>query len=95
MKFAVLAALLAALCFAEEPQKPACDASHRGQLWPQEANLDSQAARESFQTGELEICAANNRKFRWEHLSVNVHDLAKPKHPPASDAKKPDSRESK
>ncbi len=88
MKYAVLVALLAAVCSAEQPQepvaaKPECNAANRGKLWPQVANSSPDAGLELFERGELEKCSivktTFGSKYKWQRLSVNVHDLVKQK----------------
>ena len=78
---AAFVALWAALCFGGQVDKPVCNAKNRGQFWPREANLSKDAARQLYQRGELEMCSLSVWKYKWEHLSVNVRDLAKGKHP--------------
>ena len=95
MKYAALLVLSAASCFAGQAHKPVCDASSRGQLWPEEANASQAAARESFQRGDLEICSLAAKKYRWERLSVNVRDLAAAKRPAASASRKSAPKENK
>jgi hypothetical protein len=80
---------------AQEPQKPVCDAKSQGQFWPQEANSSQDAVRRFSQSGELEMCSAAGRKYAWKRLSVNVHDLAKGKHPAPPEPKKADGAETK
>jgi len=82
MKFAVFTLLIGSLGFAEEATKPACKAANRGQFWPAEANVSRDAVRQFFQSGELEVCSMVVWKYKWQHLSVNAHDLAK--HTPPS-----------
>ncbi len=79
MKVVCLIALFGAMCWAGQDQKPACNAQSRGQFWPSEANSSQQAARQFYQQGELEMCSLVVWKYRWEHLSVNVRELAQGK----------------
>jgi hypothetical protein len=89
MKYAVWVGLVAAVCFAEQAPEPAanakpdCNAANRGKLWPQVANSSPQAGLELFERGELEKCAqvktTFGSKYKWQRLSVNVHDLVKQK----------------
>ena len=69
------------LCLADEAQKPPCKAGNQGHFWPEEANSSQDTARQFYQRGELEVCSVVVRKYKWEHVSVNVRDLAKQKHP--------------
>lgn len=82
MSYMALTVLFGVLCSAaEQTPKPPCNVKSQGQLWPSEANSDHNAARTLFQSGELEMCSLAVWKYKWEHLSVNAHDFAKPKHP--------------
>src|SRR5262245_7739908 len=71
--------LLSAICAAEQAQKPACNKANQGKLWPAEANVNTELARQSYQEGALEMCTLSVWKYRWERLSVNVHNLSKTK----------------
>jgi hypothetical protein len=81
MKHAVLIALCAAMCVAKEPRRPACNARNQGQFWPAEANSSQSAARQLARSGELEMCSLVVWKYRWEHMTVNARELAKPTDP--------------
>lgn len=73
---AVLAAVLGSAIFAQEPPPgPACTKETQGRLWPLEANADRQIARRLIQAGELYVCRAGARTFRWELLAVNINAL--------------------
>ena len=87
MKYVTLAALFGAICFAGETPRPACNARSQGQFWPAEANSSPEAARRLSQSGELAMCSLVVWKYKWQHLSVNVRDLAKAGRP--SGAKPP------
>ena len=87
MKY-VCSFLFAALCFAEQPAKPVCGASNQSQFWPEEANVDRDAARLFAQRGELEMCVLKDRKFNWERVGVNVRDLAKGRRSASSESRK-------
>jgi hypothetical protein len=80
MKTTLLIAFSTAICFAQEAPKAVCNAKTQGQFWPAEANFSPDAARRYTQSGELEVCARGVWKYKWEHLSINVRDLAKSKH---------------
>ena len=84
MKYVAFIALLGAMCFAGEARKPVCHAANRGQFWPEEANASRAAARQLYQSGQLEMCSLVVWKYKWERLSVNVRDLVK-KHPSTSE----------
>ena len=62
-----LAAL--AYCFAQQPEKPPCNAQNRGKLWP-EGNARTAC------TG-IEMCTMNVWKYRWEPVTLSVSRLAK------------------
>lgn len=74
---ALLGALFGAMCFAGEARKPVCSSRNRGQFWPQEANFSQDAARQLFQSGQLEMCSLAGCKYRWMRMSVNARDLVK------------------
>jgi len=81
MRYMALIALSWVMCCAGQTRKPVCNASNHGQFWPVEANTSHDALRELYQRGELEMCSLVVWRHRWEHISVNVHDLAKGRHP--------------
>jgi len=80
MKYMALFTLFGAMSFAGQDGKPACNAKLQGHFWPEQANWDHEAARQLYQTGELEMCSMVIWKYRWEHISVNVRDLGKGRH---------------
>jgi len=89
MKYVALVVLFGVISLAaEQAPKPTCNEKRQGQLWPEEANSDHAAARLLYQRGELEMCTLVVWKYRWEHLSVNARDMAKERHPFASEAGK-------
>jgi hypothetical protein len=87
MKYVALLSLFGAMAFAGQDGKPACNAKIKGQFWPEQANRDREAARQLYQTGELEMCSMVVWKYRWEHISVNIRDLGKGRHTLASESK--------
>jgi hypothetical protein len=87
MKVAALIAFFAAICFSQDAQKPVCNAKTRGQFWPPEANTSPDAARRLTQSGEIEMCSQGRWRYKWEHLSVTVRDLAKSKNPVIAQSK--------
>jgi hypothetical protein len=87
MKYLALLSLLGAMSFAGQVGKPACNAKIQGQFWPEQANWDREAARQLYQTGELEMCSMAIWKYRWEHISINVRDLGKGRHSVASESR--------
>ena len=88
MKCLALIVLFGAMCFAGPTRKPVCNARSLGQFWPGKANFSRDAARRLYQSGELEMCSLAVWKYRWEHISVNVHDLAKGRHRLTSESRK-------
>jgi hypothetical protein len=95
MKYVVVIALFGAMCLAEEARKPVCNARNLSQLWPEEANISKDTARQLYQSGELEMCTLVAWRYRWKHISVNVRDLGKGKHPLVSASKKTGPEESR
>ncbi|HYL73641.1 MAG TPA: hypothetical protein VEU96_05520 [Bryobacteraceae bacterium] len=88
MRYAAAFILLGTMLFAEEAQKPACSAKTLGQFWPEDANVSRDAARQFYQSGELEMCSMVVWKYKWKHISVNVRDLGKGKRPAAAETKR-------
>jgi hypothetical protein len=88
MKYVVLLALFGAMGVAEQGRKPVCNARNRGRFWPEEANFSQDVARQLYQRGELEMCSLVVWKYKWEHISVNVRDLAKATHPLTSESRR-------
>jgi hypothetical protein len=84
MKYVALIALFGAICLAKDARKPVCSARNQGHLWPEEANVSKDAARQLYQQGDLEMCSLVVWKYKWEHLSVNIRDLTPTKRPAAS-----------
>lgn len=65
---------------AESSEKPACKASNNGEFWPQQANASREAFQQFVQNGELQICTLVVWKYKWEYLTVNVHDMGHNQH---------------
>jgi hypothetical protein len=95
MRYVASIILFGAMCFAEQARKPVCNASNQGQFWPEEANTSRDAARQLYQRGELEMCSLAVWKYKWEHISVNVRDLAKARRPSTSEPRKTGAEESR
>lgn len=95
MKYVTLMTLFGAMCFAEDARKPVCNAQSQGQFWPEEANFSKDTARQLYQRGELEMCTLAVWKYRWEHISVNVRDLAKGRHPLTAESRKAGAEENR
>ena len=53
--------------------KPVCDKQTHGQMWPALANSDRRALLVLAQSGELEMCMASGRRYRWQHPTVHIH----------------------
>jgi hypothetical protein len=77
MRYLASIPICGSMCFAGQKEKPACSSRNQGQLWPLRANVDHADANRLFQSGELEMCSLEVWKYKWEHVSVNVRDLAK------------------
>jgi len=60
-------------------QKPPCNAANQGRFWPEEANINRDAARRLSQSGELETCALAVWKYKWKRLSVNARNAVNAK----------------
>jgi hypothetical protein len=58
-----------------EAERPACDATLRGQMWPLEANRDPKLANRLAREGRLEICNRGAWKYRWTSPSVHIRQL--------------------
>jgi hypothetical protein len=56
--------------------KPACNKHTQGQMWPEAANTDKQVLLLLARTGTLEICVSSWWGYRWEHPTVNIHQVA-------------------
>ena len=85
MKKLVVALLFGAVCFAQDAQKPACNAHTQGRFWPEEANDNREVRRNLFQSGELEMCSLTVWRYKWQRVSVN----AQAKRPASATAKTP------
>jgi hypothetical protein len=55
--------------WAGEPEKPRCNAQHRGELWPATATPGSDQS--------LQMCTLDVWKYRWEPVTVSVSQLSK------------------
>jgi len=65
--------------FAQESEKPVCNAKTRGQFWPAEANESRSELSKYIQQGDLEICTFGTYRYKWVRASVNVRDLVRVK----------------
>ena len=55
--------------------RPACDAKHVGQFWPDPKN-DMMVIQQMARSGELEICARTPEwRYGWARLTVTVDQL--------------------
>jgi hypothetical protein len=79
MKYVAAVLLFGVAGMAEEAKKPACNAATHGRLWPEEANVSRDAARQFYQRGELELCTQAVWKYKWQRLSVNARSMQKTK----------------
>jgi hypothetical protein len=84
MRYVALVTLLGTICFAGESTKPVCNSKSHGQFWPLDANVSQVAAQRLYAQGQLEMCSLVVWKYKWERLSVNVHEAAQGKHPALS-----------
>ena len=73
----ILSFLLSLAGFAQQPEKPRCNAEIRGQFWPDEANHNPKIARTLAKTGKLELCTVRTWRHRWEPVTVTLSDLIK------------------
>ncbi len=77
LKLAALLTFSYATCLAASgPDRPVCNKKTAGELWPPEAKTNRAAFWRLSQSGELEVCSRAPWHYRWESLTVNVHDLA-------------------
>jgi hypothetical protein len=60
--------------------KPACKAGNNGEFWPREANGNHAAFQQFYQSGELQMCTLVVWKYKWQYLSVNIHDKDHTRH---------------
>jgi hypothetical protein len=66
------AALLLLLC-----NKPLCTKQTHGQMWPAAANNDKTVLLTEARAGTLEMCVTSRKRYRWEHLTINIHQAAR------------------
>ncbi len=64
----------------EQKEKPACKAGNNGEFWPREANGNHAAFQQAYQNGELQMCTLVVWKYKWQYLSVNIHDKDHTRH---------------
>src|SRR5260370_1319712 len=95
VRYVASIALFATLCLAEQPRKAPCNASHAGQFWPEEANVDREAAHRLYQQGKLEMCSLAVWKYRWESISVNVRGPGTAKSPVTAKSRNASAAESR
>jgi hypothetical protein len=53
--------------------KPLCTKKTHGQMWPDAANHDKTALLTLARSGVLEMCVSSTWGYKWEHLTVNIH----------------------
>jgi hypothetical protein len=46
-------------------------------MWPAAANNDKTVLLTEARAGTLEMCVINGKRYRWEHLSVNIQQAAR------------------
>jgi hypothetical protein len=71
----MLSAVLLVLMVAD---KPICNKKNQGQMWPTVANEDKRVLLTLARAGSLEMCVPSTWGYKWEHLTVNIHQ-ARPK----------------
>ena len=57
--------------------KPHCDKKIHGLMWPEAANSDKTAFLTLARSGTLEMCVSATWGYKWEHLTVNIHQASK------------------
>jgi len=70
----MLSAALLVLMFAD---KPICNKKSQGQMWPTVANEDKRLFLTLARAGSLEMCVPAPWGYKWEHLTVNIHQANK------------------
>ncbi len=65
--------LSAALFLLMMSDKPLCTKKNQGLMWPAVANADKAALLTFARAGSLEMCVASTWGYKWEHLTVNIH----------------------
>lgn len=66
--------LSAALLVLMVADKPLCTKKIQGQMWPAAANEDKRLFLTLARAGALEICVPSTWGYKWEHLTVNIHE---------------------
>lgn len=56
--------------FGLDAERPRCDRSRQGQLWPEEANVKSSARNRAQKCGQLLMCTEGVWRLDWEPVSV-------------------------
>jgi hypothetical protein len=65
--------LSAALLVLMVADKPLCTKKIQGQMWPTVANEDKGLLLTLARAGSLEMCVPSTWGYKWEHLTVNIH----------------------
>jgi hypothetical protein len=63
--------------FAEQAERPSCNAQNLGRFWPDQANWDHAAAHRAEYCGQLLIRTRGTWTHRWQPLTVHVKQLGK------------------
>jgi len=69
--------LSAALVLLMMSNKPLCIKKNQGLMWPAIANADKAALLTFARAGSLEMCVASTWGYKWERVTVNVHQAGK------------------
>jgi hypothetical protein len=57
--------------------QPFCTKKTQGQMWPEAANSDKAALLTLARAGTLEMCVSSTWGYKWEHVTVNIHQAPK------------------
>ena len=75
MAVCILLAAFAALSFAADPARPACNKKTAGKYWPEAANHDHKAFSKLAKCGELQMCIRDIWHYKWDLLTVRLDQL--------------------
>jgi hypothetical protein len=70
-----MSAAAAGTAVAATPLSVTCNRNTVGQYWPESVNADRSQIWLYVQSGELKICTAGWRHYRWQSWTVNYNDL--------------------
>ena len=69
--------LSAALIVLMMADKPLCNKKTHGQMWPTVANENQKMFIQLARAGSLEMCLPSQWGYKWERLTVNIHQAPK------------------